>query len=92
MRCVVAGKSKNKASQIDIGQIWQPPERISQKNMRDLDRFMVTLINLSDGLSLDAQITIYKDALRIQPDLRFTPSYNQFARKNDTAILKDIIF
>ncbi|MGI9231316.1 MAG: hypothetical protein ACR2HL_06290 [Methylocystis sp.] len=88
----MTGKAKNKASQLDLGQIWQQPERISQKYMRDLDRFMVTLINLSDGLSLDAQITIYKDALRIQPDLRFTPSYNQFARKNDTALLKDIIF
>lgn len=85
-------KAKNKVSQLDIGQIWHPPERISQRHMRDLDRFMVTLINLSDGLSLDAQITIYKDALRIQPDLRFTPSYNQFARRNDTALLKDIIF
>jgi len=88
----MTGKAKNKASQLDLGRIWQQPERISQKYMRDLDRFMVTLINLSDGLSLDAQITIYKDALRIQPDLRFTPSYNQFARKNDTALLKDIIF
>jgi hypothetical protein len=89
--CVVTGKNKTKASPIENGQIWQAPERISQKHMRDLDRFMVTLINLSDGLSLDAQISIYKDALRIQPDLRFTPSYNHFARQNDVALLKDIL-